>query len=118
MRRSIISLLIGAIMVLQQPQRVEAGAFATEFTQILNHAQLLLQYIRQAEQLAEAIKQTADMIKNSRILPGQVFGTVSSDLNALASVVQGGQALSYSLANLDALFRARFPGYGYGGAAY
>jgi P-type conjugative transfer protein TrbJ len=106
------------MIALQQPQRVEAGAFATEFTQILNHAQLLLQYIRQAEQLAEAIKQTADMIKNSRILPGQVFGTVSSDLNALASVVQGGQALSYSLANLDALFRARFPGYGYGGTAY
>jgi P-type conjugative transfer protein TrbJ len=105
-------------MALQQPRRVEAGAFATEFTQVLNHAQLLLQYIRQAEQLAEAIKQTADMIKNSRILPGQVFGTVNSDLNALAAVVQGGRALSYSLANLDALFRARFPGYGYGGTAY
>ena len=35
------------------------------YTQLLNHAQLLLQYIRQAEQLAEAIKQTADMIKNT-----------------------------------------------------
>jgi P-type conjugative transfer protein TrbJ len=118
MRRRIIPLLIAAIIALQQPQQVEAGAFATEFTQILNHAQLLLQYIRQAEQLAEAIKQTTDMIKNSKVLPGQVFGTVSSDLNALASVVQGGQALSYSLTNLDALFRARFPGYGYGGTAY
>jgi len=118
MRRRMILFLIGAVIALQRPQRVEAGSFATEFTQLLNHAQLLLQYIRQAEQLAEAIKQTADMIKNSRILPGQVFGTVSADLNALASVVQGGRALSYSLANLDALFRARFPGYGYGGTAY
>jgi type IV secretion system protein TrbJ len=118
MRRRVTASLIGAIVLLQQPQRVEAGAFATEFTQILNHAQLLLQYIRQAEQLAEAIKQTVDMYKNSRVLPGQVFGTVSSDLNALASVVQGGQALSYSLAGLDGLFRARYPGYGYGGTAY
>jgi len=118
MRRRIIPILIGAAITLQQPLRVEAGAFATEFTQILNHAQLLLQYIRQAEQLAEAIKQTADMLKNSKVLPGQVFGTINSDLNALASLVQGGQALSYSLANLDGLFRARFPGYGYGGTAY
>jgi P-type conjugative transfer protein TrbJ len=110
--------LLAVVIALQQPQRVEAGAFATEYTQLLNHAQLLMQYLRQAEQLAEAIKQTADMIKNSKILPGQVFGPISSDLNALASVVQGGMALSYSLANLDALFRARFPGYGYGGAAY
>ena len=60
-----------------------------------------MQYLRQAEQLAEAIKQTTDMLKNSKILPGQVFGPISSDLNALASIVQGGQALSYSLANLD-----------------
>jgi P-type conjugative transfer protein TrbJ len=113
-----IALLVAAIAAVQPPQRAEAGAFATEFTQILNHAQLLLQYVRQAEQLAEAIKQTADMIKNSRILPTQVFGAISADLNGLASVVQGGRALSYSLANLDALFRARFPGYGYSGTAY
>ncbi len=118
MRRSFVLLLITATLILQSPPHVEAGVFATEFTQVLNHAQLLLQYLRQAEQLAEAVKQTADMIKNSKILPGQVFGPISSDLNALASVVQGGMALSYSLANLDALFRARFPGYGYGGTAY
>jgi P-type conjugative transfer protein TrbJ len=119
MRRNVISLLIVAIIALQQPKCAEAGAaLATELTQALNHAQLVLQYLRQAEQLAEAIKQTADMIKNSKRLQGQVFGTISSDLNALAAIVQGGQALSYSLANLDALFRARFPGYGYGGTAY
>src|SRR5262249_10459490 len=117
MRRSTLALLVAAI-ALNQPQQADAGAFATEFTQVLNHAQLLLQYVRQAEQLAEAIKQTGDMIKNSRILPGQVFGAINADLNGLASVVQGGMALSYSLANLDALFRARFPGYGYGGTAY
>jgi P-type conjugative transfer protein TrbJ len=77
-----------------------------------------MQYLRQAEQLAEAVKQTADMLKNSKILPGQVFGPISSDLNALASIVQGGQALSYSLANLDSQFKARFPGYGYTGTGY
>lgn len=118
MRRGIVPILVAALMMVQGPRSVQAGMFATEYTQLLNHAQLLMQYLRQAEQLAEAIKQTADMVKNSKILSGQVFGPISSELTALASVVQGGMAISYSLANLDALFRGRFPGYGYGGTAY
>src|SRR5215469_7575690 len=118
MRKSIITIVTVFTLTVQTPKPARAGAFATEITQLLNHAQLIMQYLRQAEQLAEAVKQTTDMLKNSKILPGQVFGPISSDLNALASVVQGGMALSYSLANLDALFRARFPVYGYNGAAY
>src|SRR3954454_10005680 len=118
MRKCLIAVVILAVSLAHPPQVTEAGAFATEFTQILNHAQLLLQYIRQAEQLAEAIKQTTDMIKNSRTLPSQVFGPITSDLNSLASIVGGGMALSYSLANVDAIFRARFPGHAYGGTAY
>ena len=77
-----------------------------------------MQYLRQAQQLTQAIKQTTDMIKNSKVLPGQIFGPISSDLTALASIVQGGQALSYSLAGLDSQFKTRFPGYGYTGTGY
>src|SRR6202051_4736003 len=115
MRKVIIAIVTVFTLALQIPQPARGGACATEITQLLNHAQLIMQYLRQAEQLAEAVKQTTDMLKNSRILPGQVFGPISSDLNALASIVQGGQALSYSLANLDSQFKARFPGYGYSG---
>ena len=32
--------------------------------------------------------------------------------------MQGGQALSYSLANLDSQFKTRFPGYGYSSTGY
>ena len=53
MRKSVIILVLLAFSV-QNPQRVEAGAFATEVTQLLNHAQLVLQYIRQGAQLAAA----------------------------------------------------------------
>ena len=108
MRRSMIAMFTLFAVTVQAPQRAEGGAFATEFTQILNHAQLVMQYLRQAEQLTEAIKQTAFMLQNSKILSGQVFGPIQSDLDQLASVVQGGMALSYSLANLDALFRLAF----------
>jgi P-type conjugative transfer protein TrbJ len=103
---------------LQAPQPVQGGAFATEMTQILNHGQLLMQYVRQGLQLQEEIKQTVDMIKNSKILTNQVYGAISSELNSLHSVVQGGMSLAYSMANIDALFRTRFPGYGYSATGY
>jgi P-type conjugative transfer protein TrbJ len=118
MRRSVIAFVLTAALGLQSPQPVQAGAFATEFTQILNHGQLLMQYVRQGMQLQEEIKQTIDMIRNTKVLPTQVFGQISSELNSLHSIVQGGMSLAYSLANLDALFRNRFPGYGYNSTGY
>ena len=70
-------------LTVQSPQPARAGAFATEITQLLNHAQLIMQYLRQAEQLAEAVKQTTDMLKNSRVLPGQVFGEIAGQVSHL-----------------------------------
>lgn len=118
MYRKIITAITVAAIAIQSPQRAGAGAFATEITQVLNHAQLFSMYLRMALQLAEAVKQTQDMQKNSKVLPSQVYGSIMTDLNALAAIVQGGQALSYSLANLDSLFKARFPGYKYSGTGY
>ncbi len=117
MRKSVIILVLLALSV-QNPQRVEAGAFATEVTQLLNHAQLVLQYIRQGTQLANELNMYADMLKNSRMLSAHTFGAIMNDVNALAAIVQGGQALAYSLGNLDQLFRQTYPGYGYNAGAY
>jgi P-type conjugative transfer protein TrbJ len=89
------------------------GGFATEWTQLANNLQLVSSYIRLGEQLQQQIKMVLDMTKNSQILPSQVFGPISTDIARLASIVQGGQALAYSMANLDAEFRTRFRGYGY-----
>ena len=115
MRKSVIVFVLLALAV-QNPQRVEAGAFATEITQLLNHAQLVMQYIRQGEQLANEINMYADMLKNSRTLPAHSFGAIMNDINGLAAIVQGGRALAYSLGNLDQLFRQTYPGYGYNAA--
>jgi P-type conjugative transfer protein TrbJ len=117
MRKSVIVFVLLALAV-RNPQPVEAGAFATEVTQLLNHAQLLLQYIRQGQQLANELNMYADMLKNSRTLSAHSFGAVMNDLNALAAIVQGGRALAYSLGNLDQLFRQTYPGYGYNAGAY
>src|SRR5260370_14193380 len=109
MRNSVIILVLLGFSV-QNPQRVEAGAFATEYTQLLNHAQLILQYVRQGTQLAYELNMYADMLKNSRTLSGHTFGAIVNDINALANIVDGGRALAYSLCNLDQLFRQTYPG--------
>jgi len=117
MRKGVIVLFLLGLSA-QSPQRVEAGAFATEVTQLLNHAQLVLQYLRQGEQLANEINMYADMLKNSRTLSAHTFGAIMNDINALAGIVQGGRALAYSLGNLDQLFRQTYPGYGYSAGVY
>ena len=119
MRKSMIAVVLIAVLPQHRAySQFSFGLGATELTQLLNHGQLVMEYLRQAEQLTEAVKQTVDMVKNSKILPGQVFGPIAADLNSLAAIVQGGQALSYSLANLDSVFKTRFPGYGYAGTGY
>jgi type IV secretion system protein TrbJ len=115
--RIVAGILISAVALNHIPQ-ANAGAFATEFTQALNHGQLVMSYIRQGQQLAEEIKQYADMVRNSRVIPSHVFGSIMADLNALAAIVQNGMGLAYSLANLDAQFRTRFRGYAHTARAY
>ena len=111
-------LTVLAVTFAQNPQTVEAGAFATEVTQLLNHAQLVMQYIRQGEQLANELKMYADMLQNTKKLPEHYFGAIAGDIDALAQIVQGGRALAYSLGNLDELFRSAYPGYSYNARAY
>lgn len=111
MRKFLIAVAIFLASSAGSPQKAEAGAFATEVTQILNHAQLLLGYIRQGLQLDNEIQMYTNMLRNTKNIPNQRFGAIQSDINALAQIVQGGQALAYSLANLDQLFRTTFPGY-------
>lgn len=111
MCKRIGALALGAFLTVHNAPRLEAGAFATEFTQLLNHGQLIMQYIRQGEQLANEIKMYEDMLRNVKPVSGQVYGPIMADINFLSSIVQGGMALAYSMANLDAQFRTRYPGY-------
>lgn len=112
MRQCIIaSIVIGGLLV-QIPCELKAGAFATEFTQLLNHGQMVMSYIRQGTQLSNELRMYSEQIRNGLPLPSHTYGTINTDLTALSSIVQGGQALAYSLTNLDAQFRHTFTGYG------
>ena len=111
MRKLIIFTLTVACAGIQTPERAQAGAFATEITQLLNHAQLIMSYLRQGQQLVNELNMYADIVRNVKNIPNQVFGPIQADLNGLAQIVQGGRALAYSLGNLDVQFRNTFPGY-------
>ena len=57
------------------------------------------------------LTQIADMTKHGVTITDQLFGTVASDIVNLEQIVNTGQALSYTMSNLDGTFRVRFPGY-------
>ena len=112
MRNRVMVSFVMLLLLVDRPNQAEAGAFATEITQVLNHGQLVMSYIRQGQELVNALDMYAEQIRNGLALPNHFFGAIQADLTSLAGVVQGGQALAYSLANLDSQFRTIFTGYG------
>jgi P-type conjugative transfer protein TrbJ len=119
MKKVVVFTLVLSLLFLGVPANagVVAGV-ATEWTQILNHVQLILGYIRQGIQLENQLKQYEEQLKQGRVAPQQLFGPIQQDLSQLAQVVQGGQALAYSMGNLDGRFRSTFPGYSYRTSGY
>jgi len=96
------------------------GVWATEFTQLLNHVELIQQYIQQVQMVQNDFVRYANMVQNTRLLPNQLVGPVLQDLTQLARIVVGGQALAYSMSNLNSQFAHTYPGYGqaYNSTAY
>jgi P-type conjugative transfer protein TrbJ len=116
MKKAMAFTVVLSMLILGVPAPTDAGAvagLATEWTQILNHVQLVMGYIRQGLQLENELKQYEEELKQGLVLPQQVFGPIQQDLSQLAQVVQGGQALAYSMGNLDAQFRNTFKGYSF-----
>jgi type IV secretion system protein TrbJ len=111
-RITIAVALVIVVVIGDVSPRVEAGGvFATEITQLLNHVQLMQQYIQQVQMVQNNFLRYANMLQNTRVLPNQMVGPVLQDLNQLARVVVGGQALAYSISNLNARFASTYPGY-------
>src|SRR5690348_13898950 len=107
---ALLGIIAVAVASVRQARAGILGGLATEFTQVANNLQLISSYIRQGQQLTQEIRMVLDMTKNSATLASQVFGPIAGDIAQLANIVQGGRALAYSMANLDALFRSRYRG--------
>jgi P-type conjugative transfer protein TrbJ len=114
--KSATSIALVAIMAVETvcPAPAHAGVpgvFATEYTQILNYVELAGQLEKQVVMVENQLNQLADMAKHGITITDQLFGTVASDITTLRQIVNTGQALSYTLSNMDGTFRLRFPGY-------
>lgn len=125
------SLLLNAgvmLALISSPSAVYAGAAtggATEWTQLLNNAQLLEQsgqgvesLANQAQQIANQVtqienqlKQYQTMLQNLEKLPDNIWGEAVSDLQSLRGIVQQGEGIAFSMGSLDDVLKERFPSF-------
>src|SRR5580698_8419716 len=85
------------------------GVFATEYTQLLNYAELVGQLEKQVLMVENQLTQIADMTKNGLTITDQLFGTVGSDIAEWRQFVNTGQALSYTMSNMTGLSKHDSP---------
>ncbi|MBX9933536.1 MAG: P-type conjugative transfer protein TrbJ [Methylobacterium sp.] len=110
---------------LAPPSLVQQAQFATEWTQIMNNAQLVQmggEQIRQSAQFAQQItnqiqqiqnqlRMYQTMLQNTAALPQRIWDQAQSDIGRLAQLTQQGQGLAFSMGNIDGVFRQRFSSY-------
>lgn len=85
--------------------------FATEYYTMSAFIKESLIYIDQARQLTAQIQSLQIDLKNIERLSDQKWDGAQQALNNLGNAIQQGNAIAYSMQNLDAQFKKQFPGY-------
>lgn len=92
---------------------------STEVTQISNNMQLMQQSVEMYQQtvkLRDQLKRQTDMLndmkKQGKSVGNQEWSHTSDDLQELANVVREGEAIAYSSANMDEIYKQKYQGYG------
>ncbi len=126
--RSLLLKAAVALLLAASPGVVQAGAAtggATEWTQLLNNAQLLEQSGQGVEQIANQTQQIAHqvtqiqnqldqyrtMLQNLEKLPDNIWGQAKNDLNRLRQLTQQGHGIAFSMGSLDDVLKQRFPSF-------
>lgn len=123
--RYIFSVALTTIMIMPSPATAQFFGGASEFTQLLNNAELVglagqsgvqienqvTQIAHQVEQIQNQLRIYENMLQNTLTLPEQVWGEVESDLNRLRAIGEEGQGLAFSMGNLDDALQQRFQSY-------
>jgi P-type conjugative transfer protein TrbJ len=84
---------------------------AKEATQLLNYGQLVASVANQIKQIKNEIDMLSDMGKNLKKLQVVSVADVSMDLNRLAQLIDTGQSIGYSVANLEQRYIDTYKGY-------
>ena len=117
-RRSLAILLTALLFPFGSSRKAEAGGLplglpAQEITQLLNHVQLAMAYVRQALQIYNQIQMIRMMTRegmNLALFPN-LAGMVISDVAGIRNLVQATQGLSYGMAANDQMFRNTYQSY-------
>ncbi|MFT4114454.1 P-type conjugative transfer protein TrbJ [Silvibacterium sp.] len=108
---AVIVLLLTSTTV--PPARAGGLLEATLPEQLVQEVTLAEQLTQAAQQYQTQLQQWENEIKQGQLLSAQSFSQVQSQLTGIQGVVQGGNALSYAMANYDSQFTARFASLGY-----
>lgn len=82
---------------------------ATEWTQILNHVQLMTQYSQQVQQYAIQLQQYQMQLQNLARNPTTLLGAdISKLLNGVGGIMQAGQSIGGTMAQIDGNFSQKF----------
>ena len=123
--------LAGAAALLLTASAVDPGwaasatGAATEWTQLANNAELikllessgvqvenqLTQISQLAQQIENQLNIYENMLQNTAQLPSHVWSDVASDLNRLREIVDSGEAIAFSMGNIDDALAQRFKSY-------
>lgn len=112
-RRTLLAAALGAPLLSIRPVSAMSTITgpASEFTQVLNHIELVAQYIKMAEQYVNMVQRYRNMILNTINAPYFVWQKAQQMVQKIKNVVKKGIGIAYSLGNIDQEFGKRYPGY-------
>ncbi|MCD2514657.1 P-type conjugative transfer protein TrbJ [Comamonas endophytica] len=108
------SVLIGSVFYLSAPKPAHAiycSNCATWYHQMREYAEAVSTNLNTAKQLQTQISQYNDMVKQGMSLPSRNFKNITRDLENIADVYRGTQAIGRNISNLEEAFKQQFPGY-------
>lgn len=112
--RNLIS-LIGLLLLMVYSQGtlaiIPVEDIQTEINSYLTYTQVVQEVEHQIEALQNQIKQLTLETQNTNKLSDQQWDNAQQAIAQLSQAMQQGQALAYTMANVDSQFKQTFPGY-------
>ena len=83
----------------------------TEFTQLANNVQLADQLAKQVQLVQQSIRQSENLLLNTKGLDAFRFGNATGDLRQITQLLGQAKSLSYASAGLDGQFTQKYKDY-------
>lgn len=111
MKKRLLTLaLLAALTSVNNPAfAIYCSNCGTEVTQMINRIQLASQYAKQVEQYTTQLQQYQAQLRNLALNPTTIMSSdVSRLMNGIGSIMQSGQSIGGSLAQIDENFTKEF----------